>query len=497
MDVALAFRQVRKAFGPTVALDELDLALQPGELISLLGPSGCGKTTALRIAAGFEVPDSGSVHIGAADITRIPAHKRHMGMVFQSYSLFPNLTVAENVAFGLRVRRMNAAGRDRRVREMLERVQLAVHVDRYPHQLSGGQQQRVALARALAVQPDVLLLDEPLSALDAKVRVSLRDEIRRLQTELGITTLFVTHDQEEALAISDRVGVMSNGRLEQLDTPTNVYRSPANAFVARFVGSMNQIVGVRRDDQHVSVAGVVVLVPDPPGATGAPVEVLIRPEDVALDAVDAPATLPGTVAGQVFAGASTSVRIRLDGLDELITASVPGRSVHGGWGNASGSVSTVGGRSARSRPPPAADAPARKTSWRSTTHSLFPVGVEIGMRGAAAMTVGVGDTADSFRSGDVPVLATPRVVALVEEATCAAVNGHLPSGWTTVGMRIQLDHLHPTGVGAEVSAEAVLDKVEGRRITFTVSASDARGLVAAGKVTRVLVEIDPFMAKTS
>ncbi len=324
MDVTLEFLQVRKKFGPTVALSGLDLTLRPGELISLLGPSGCGKTTVLRIAAGFELPDSGTVRVGATDITRIAAHKRNMGMVFQSYSLFPNLTVAENVAFGLRVRRMNSAARQSRVAEMLDRVQLAAFSGRYPHQLSGGQQQRVALARALAVQPDVLLLDEPLSALDAKVRVNLRDEIRRLQSELGITTLFVTHDQEEALAISDRVGVMSNGCLEQLDTPRNVYRSPANAFVARFVGSMNQIVGVRRAGHAVDVAGVVLEVTDVVGSEGSAVELLIRPEDVALDLVDTPGTLPGSVAGQVFAGASTLVRVRLDGLDELVTAAVPG-----------------------------------------------------------------------------------------------------------------------------------------------------------------------------
>ena len=237
----LSFNGVRKTFGPTVALEHFDLDVHEGELIALLGPSGCGKTTALRIAAGFEFADSGSVNVAGSDITRVPAHKRNMGMVFQSYSLFPNLTVAANVEFGLRTRKVDKAERTRRVSEALDMVQLTSTANRYPHQLSGGQQQRVALARALAVQPQVLLLDEPLSALDAKVRLTLRDQIRRIQTELGITTLFVTHDQEEALGISDRVGVMSNGRLEQLGTPTEVYRSPANTFVARFVGSMNEL----------------------------------------------------------------------------------------------------------------------------------------------------------------------------------------------------------------------------------------------------------------
>ena len=188
---------------------------------------------------------------------RVPAHKRNIGMVFQSYSLFPNLDVRSNVAFGLRVRRVSGAERDRRVGEALERVHLSAMAKRYPHQLSGGQQQRVALARALVVEPAVLLLDEPLSALDAKVRVGLREEIRRLQLQLGMTTLFVTHDQEEALSISDRIGVMSNGRLEQLGTPRAVYAEPANAFVARFVGRLNELPG-RVDGSAVEVAGVRV-----------------------------------------------------------------------------------------------------------------------------------------------------------------------------------------------------------------------------------------------
>jgi putative spermidine/putrescine transport system ATP-binding protein len=324
MPSALRFAAVRKTFGANVALESLALELAPGELVSLLGPSGCGKTTALRIAAGFEVPDSGTVTLGDADITRTPPHKRNMGMVFQSYSLFPNLTVAENVAFGLRVRRTAGGVRTSRVGEMLERVQLGSMSARYPHQLSGGQQQRVALARALAVQPDVLLLDEPLSALDAKVRVTLRDEIRRLQTELGTTTLFVTHDQEEALAISDRVGVMSNGRLEQLDTPTEVYRAPANAFVARFVGSMNEVRGQRTASGGVTIAGITLAGHLPPTVTSSALAVLVRPEDVSLVDVGIPRALPGSIVGQVFAGATTLVRVRLDSIDSLVTAAVRG-----------------------------------------------------------------------------------------------------------------------------------------------------------------------------
>ena len=314
----LDFISVRKTFGPTVALEGLDLNVRQGELISLLGPSGCGKTTALRIAAGFEFADSGAVHVANADISRTPAHKRNMGMVFQSYSLFPNLTVTDNIDFGLRTRRMSKTDRQRRVGEMLELVELTAFARRYPHQLSGGQQQRVALARALAVQPRVLLLDEPLSALDAKVRTTLRDEIRRIQTEVGITTLFVTHDQEEALAISDRICVMSQGRLEQLGTPTEVYRTPTTAFVARFVGSMNELSGTLSGPGEVSVLDVRLGAPHATGATGAAVTLLVRPEDLTL----AETGLVGSVANVTFHGASTLVGVRLDVLDRLVSVDV-------------------------------------------------------------------------------------------------------------------------------------------------------------------------------
>jgi putative spermidine/putrescine transport system ATP-binding protein len=323
---ALAFVGIRKTFGPTVALEHFDLDLQEGELVSLLGPSGCGKTTALRIAAGFEFADSGAVTVAGRDITHTPAHRRNMGMVFQSYSLFPNLTVELNVDYGLRTRKIAKAERARRVGRMLELVQLTPLAKRYPHQLSGGQQQRVALARALAVEPQVLLLDEPLSALDAKVRVTLREEIRRIQTELGITTLFVTHDQEEALAISDRIGVMSQGRLEQLGEPTEVYRHPATAFVARFVGSMNELPATARADGGVDVAGVGHATPDRTGAAaGSAVLLLVRPEDVGLAALNGDGGgLRGTVVSHLFAGPSTLVKVRVDAIDTLVTANVPG-----------------------------------------------------------------------------------------------------------------------------------------------------------------------------
>lgn len=320
---ALSFSRIRKTFGTTVALDDFDLEVAEGEFVSLLGPSGCGKTTALRIAAGFERPDGGSVVVGGTDITRLPAHRRNMGMVFQSYSLFPNLTVAGNVAYGLRTRDVAKAERTRRVGEMLELVALGELANRYPHQLSGGQQQRVALARALAPRPSVLLLDEPLSALDAKVRASLREELRRVQSEVGITTLFVTHDQEEALGISDRVGVMSNGRLEQLASPVDVYRNPASAFVARFVGSMNEIPAAASGTGTVSVADRIVDVPlSRKAVIRGPILLLVRPEDVQLVSAGL-GLLDGTVTGSTFHGATTALTVRLDIVDRLLTCTAP------------------------------------------------------------------------------------------------------------------------------------------------------------------------------
>jgi len=255
--VEVRLENLRREYGPVVALDGLDLTLAPGELVALLGPSGCGKTSALRLVAGLEEADAGRVVVGGKDVTSTSANKRGMGMVFQAYSLFPHMTARQNVAFGLRLRGVKDAERKRRAGEMLELVGLAAQSDRYAHQMSGGQQQRVALARALAIQPQVLLLDEPLSALDAKVRGQLRDEIRRVQLEVGTTTLFVTHDQEEALAIADRVGVMRAGRLEQLASPTDVYSRPESAFVAEFVGLTNRIPAVVSGGR-VQVLGVSV-----------------------------------------------------------------------------------------------------------------------------------------------------------------------------------------------------------------------------------------------
>jgi putative spermidine/putrescine transport system ATP-binding protein len=300
-----------RRYGPVVALDGLDLTVQAGELVALLGPSGCGKTTTLRLLAGLEDADAGQITVGGKDITHVSASKRDMGMVFQAYSLFPHMTVQQNVAFGLRLRRVHATERDRRAIEMLELVDLSTQADRYPHQISGGQQQRVALARALAIEPQVLLLDEPLSALDAKVRAQLRDQIRRIQLEVGITTLFVTHDQEEALAIADRVGVMRDGKLDQLAPPTEVYSRPATPFVAEFVGLTNRLAGTVSGSMATVRGRDLPLVDHstPPG----PVTALVRPEAVTLasDSSGASGPLAGTVIASTFLGATSRVTVDL------------------------------------------------------------------------------------------------------------------------------------------------------------------------------------------
>ena len=228
----LELSHVKKRFGAFVAVEDFELITERGEFVSLLGPSGCGKTTTLRMIAGFEYPDSGSIKVDGKEITNLPPNKRNVGMVFQAYALFPNMTVASNVGFGMRVKKQSKDAITKRVGELLEMIHMPEKADRYPYQLSGGQQQRVALARALAVEPQVLLLDEPLSALDAKIRVALRNEIRAIQRQLGITTVYVTHDQEEALSLSDRVVVMSDGRIEQIGSPSEIYNFPATSFVA-------------------------------------------------------------------------------------------------------------------------------------------------------------------------------------------------------------------------------------------------------------------------
>ncbi|MEV6067811.1 ABC transporter ATP-binding protein [Nocardia sp. NPDC052001] len=311
---AVSFADVHRHYGAVRALDGLTLDIEPGEFIALLGPSGCGKTTALRILAGFDHPSSGRILVGGRDAASIPANKRDMGMVFQSYSLFPTMSAQDNVAFGLGLRGRPAKRRRERARELLDMVGLAEHVTKYPHQLSGGQQQRVALARALAIAPRVLLLDEPLSALDAKVRQQLREEIRRIQRELGVTTVFVTHDQEEALAIADRVAVMRDGRMEQCASPDQVYQRPATPFVAEFVGTMNRIPAIAVDATHVRV-GEQVLVCDGESTPSGEVTVLARPEAVLVRESPDGTT---TVKSGTFFGATTRLRLtRPDGLELL------------------------------------------------------------------------------------------------------------------------------------------------------------------------------------
>ena len=307
---SVGLRDLSCVFGSVRALDGFSIDIAPGEFLALLGPSGCGKTTALRILAGFEAPSGGQVIVDGQDIRSVPAQKRNMGMVFQSYSLFPNMTVLENVAFGLRLRRVSGSQRKTKAMSLLDMVELADRANRYPHQLSGGQQQRVALARALAIEPRVLLLDEPLSALDAKVRVQLRDQIRALQRRLAITTVFVTHDQDEALSMADRVAVMRGGKLEQVASPAELYDEPQTPFVAEFVGTMNRLPGKLVGPGRVAVLGREVTARGPVavGNAGKDVDVLVRPEALAL-APEHGAN--GIVSAVTFRGAQTRVDVLL------------------------------------------------------------------------------------------------------------------------------------------------------------------------------------------
>ncbi|MBM7328485.1 ABC transporter ATP-binding protein, partial [Agrobacterium sp. S2] len=249
----LTLSNIKKSFGSVQVVHDFNMAIEKGEFVSFLGPSGCGKTTVLRMIAGFEIPTGGSIVINGKDQTTLRPNQRNIGMVFQAYALFPNMNVYENVAFGLKVAGKPKAEIDARVKEMLQLIHLEHLADRYPYQMSGGQQQRVALARALAPKPEVLLLDEPLSALDAKIRVSLREEIRQIQQKLGITTIFVTHDQEEALSISDRIVVMNAGRADQIGSPFDIYNTPATRFVASFVGTLNLIDAIVADSSSNTI----------------------------------------------------------------------------------------------------------------------------------------------------------------------------------------------------------------------------------------------------
>jgi putative spermidine/putrescine transport system ATP-binding protein len=297
-----------RSFGKVRALDGLTLKIEPGEFMALLGPSGCGKTTALRVLAGFEQLDSGRVMVDGVDLSDVNARKRDMGMVFQSYSLFPNMNALDNVAFGLRMRKQSSKTRRTKAGELLEMVGLGDQAGKYPHQMSGGQQQRIALARALAIEPRVLLLDEPLSALDAMVRAELRDQIRSLQQRLNITTVFVTHDQEEVLSMADRVCVMSRGHIEQVATPAELYARPATAFVAQFVGISSRVPVVAANgevtifDQRCPVRSG-----EGAGLTGA-ADALLRPEDIAIEIDQAG---KGFVTRKSFLGAMTRLVVQV------------------------------------------------------------------------------------------------------------------------------------------------------------------------------------------
>jgi putative spermidine/putrescine transport system ATP-binding protein len=323
----LQLENLHRQFGSFQALKGINISLGEGEFLSLLGPSGCGKTTALRLVAGFDRPNSGRILIEGKDLAGVGPNKRDMGMVFQAYSLFPNMTARQNVDFGLKIRGRDKADRTKRVNDLLELVGLGHAADRFPHQLSGGMQQRVALARALAIEPRVLLLDEPLSALDAKVRVQLREEIRRIQLELGITTLYVTHDQEEALAISDHVAVMYGGVIEQMGTPSEMYTAPKTPFVAEFIGTMNRLEAKIVDGAagEVEHAGKRLRIDAARGRTnGERVLILIRPETLELQAAGGGTangnTLTAEVVTQTFLGPVTRLKMTGGLIADMSTA---------------------------------------------------------------------------------------------------------------------------------------------------------------------------------
>ncbi|MCC8405371.1 ABC transporter ATP-binding protein [Paraburkholderia sp. MMS20-SJTN17] len=306
--VPITLTQCAKTFRGTRVLDPLDLSIGAGETLVLLGPSGCGKTTTLRLIAGLETPDAGGrVAFGGDDVTALPIEKRAVGMVFQSYALFPNLTVRGNIGYGLKIKRVPAALARQRVDELLDMMRLTAHADKPIDQLSGGQRQRVALARALAVQPRVLLLDEPLTALDARLRDTLRSEMNALLRELGITTVYVTHDQAEAMELGDRIVVMSAGRIEQIGSPRDIYYRPANRTVAQFVGTINRVAGEPRDGMLATTGGAVPLPARAWNANGAR-EIFFRPEDARLTD-PAFAQLRGRIEGTAFLGERTRLTI--------------------------------------------------------------------------------------------------------------------------------------------------------------------------------------------
>jgi len=310
---ALRLDRVRKDYGPVTAVQEMSLDIAPGQLVTLLGPSGCGKTTTLRMVAGFESPTSGRILIGERDVTGLPPHRRNLGMVFQNYSLFPHRTVAENIAFGLRMAGRSRAEQQEAVARMLDLVQLKDRGDMYPRQLSGGQQQRIALARSLVLDPRVLLLDEPLGALDKALRESMQFEIRTMQQRLGITTLLVTHDQEEAMTMADQIAVMHSGRVLQMGAPAAIYNRPESRFVAEFLGTSNIFDGpVLPSGQEIAADGMTIRLPQA-ATPGAQVGVSIRPERILIG--DAAQALPNRararIAGRVFRGTYETLHLEI------------------------------------------------------------------------------------------------------------------------------------------------------------------------------------------
>ncbi len=319
----LELTDIQKRFGDVAAVEDFNLAAERGEFVSFLGPSGCGKTTTLRMIAGFERPTDGTIVVDGTDITHRPPNRRNVGMVFQSYALFPNMSVADNIGFGLKVRKTPKDQIRKKVGELLGIINLPDKGASFPYQLSGGQQQRVALARALAIEPQVLLLDEPLSALDAKIRIVLRKEIRSIQRQLGITTVYVTHDQEEALSLSDRVVVMSEGRIEQIGTPAEIYNFPATPFVASFVGTLNLIAArvVEAGTGRLSAEGQELRAARPitEARDGGIVTLALRPESIELGEGGGSNRLRGTVEDVTFLGSIVRTRVRLGDADTTVS----------------------------------------------------------------------------------------------------------------------------------------------------------------------------------
>jgi putative spermidine/putrescine transport system ATP-binding protein len=327
-EAAVRFDAVTKRFGDVVALDDVSLDIGRGEFMTLLGPSGCGKTTLLRLAAGFLGPDAGSIAIDGKCVNEVPTYKREIGMMFQNYALFPHMSVADNIAYGLKTRHVPRQECRKRVGDVLALVKLAGMEDRKPRQLSGGQQQRVALARALVINPTVLLLDEPFSALDKNLRAAMQVELREIQRTLGLTTIFVTHDQSEALSLSDRMAVMSEGKIRQLGTPLDVYRVPRDRFVASFVGDTNrlrgQLVSVDATSAVIALGAAQVKVPAEPFSgrgTSSAVDLFVRPEQLRLVNSAEPCAMTGRVAAQVYQGGHVDLQIDCSGHDRLLLRS--------------------------------------------------------------------------------------------------------------------------------------------------------------------------------